>query len=944
MRYVLPFVFAFVVCVVRASPIFFSPVVRNYTVPDYGAGAQNWAVSQDKRGVMYFGNSKGLLEFDGNTWTLYQLPTEGVVRSVYVAEDGKIYVGSYEEFGYFEPSSDGTDLEYRSLKSEMSDFDFHNDEIWTICPVDGKILFHSFNSLFFYDGETVSGIRLNKLLLNLFKVGDVVYQQQMRSGLAVFKEGQVQETISYQTLHKNEIKAVFPYMDGNLLLFMQNGTAWVWTGSRLRKQSLECEEELKRYIVNHVVLTKDSCYVVGTISGGIYALGKNGRLLWKVNTDNGLSNNTVLGLYCDTDNNIWASLDDGIAYIQSNSLVYCYEPKYRKIGMVYDVLVTNENAYIASNQGLYSSKGEDVELMNGLEEQAWFVKREDGQIFCGHNKGTFQLSGQQAELISKAAGSMCLSEMEIEGRQYLLGGTYSHLNLYEKNIAGQWRFVRQLDDFSQMAWKIEVDHRGNVWVEHLRKGLYRFRISSDLNSVENVRRYMTLGNISNSRFTLFKINGRVVFSNGQQFYTYEDINDTIVPYKTMNEQLAELEGIHSVSYAKDNMYWFVGNRMAYLVNCDMNEFRVLRRIPFSLFGNDLMEERATAVYDPERCCSYLCLNNAVARIQDDSVELYTNPSCKEIWISAMTAENAAGEECCLPVQEYNELDFDWNSVCFSLSYPAYNDYVYQVRYKLEGFTGQWQEGKRMLEARYFRLPPGKYTFCAEVYNEKGILSSVKLPFVILRPWYTSYGFITVYVILGLLLLFLSLYTVYHVVKRKKERVIAQQQMLHQVKMELQEKRIVALENEQLKADLRFKSKELAERVMTNIAHQKVLASLKSEIQQLRLAGQYTRKNLDRLLSMVNNNLVSSEDNWNTFQSNFDRIHENFFRNLKAQYPELTSADLRLCALLRLNMPTKEIAQFLNISVRGVDAARYRLRKKFDLSSEDSLTDFIINFK
>ena len=81
-----------------------------------------------------------------------------------------------------------------------------------------------------------------------------------------------------------------------------------------------------------------------------------------------------------------------------------------------------------------------------------------------------------------------------------------------------------------------------------------------------------------------------------------------------------------------------------------------------------------------------------------------------------------------------------------------------------------------------------------------------------------------------------------------------------------------------------------------------------------------------------------------FQANFDRIHENFFRNLYQQYPDLTAGDLRFCALLRLIMPTKEIAKLLNISVRGVDAARYRLRKKFNLSQEDSLTDFMINFK
>ena len=156
--------------------------------------------------------------------------------------------------------------------------------------------------------------------------------------------------------------------------------------------------------------------------------------------------------------------------------------------------------------------------------------------------------------------------------------------------------------------------------------------------------------------------------------------------------------------------------------------------------------------------------------------------------------------------------------------------------------------------------------------------------------------------------------------------------------------IMELEKEQLEADLRFKSKELSGVVMTNIAHQEFLNSLKEELQQQKLSGQYTRKNLDKLLSMINQNMVSDEENWNMFQSNFDRIHENFFRNLKEKFPDLTSGDLRLCALLRLNLPTKEIAKLMNISVRGVDAARYRLRKKLGLPPESSLTDFMIAFK
>ena len=538
-----------------------------------------------------------------------------------------------------------------------------------------------------------------------------------------------------------------------------------------------------------------------------------------------------------------------------------------------------------------------------------------------------------------------MREIYHEGRPLLLQGTYTFLNLYKENASGIWSFLNSLGGFTHMVRGIEMDHRGNIWVKHLRKGLFRLRISPDLKRVEALKMYMELGDVKDGNFSLFKINGRVVFSNGKAFYTYEDMTDSIIPYEVMNEQLPELKGINDVSHAGGNMYWFVSGRMAYLVKCEMNVFQIEHRIPFSLFEGLSIEERAAMVYDKGSKSSYLCLNNAIARIDADSSLLYKSSVKRSLWVSGITVEAEwTGKKKQLSVQEENKIEAEFSTVCFSLCYPVYNNYTYKVRYKLEGLNDQWVDNERSLEKKYTRLPFGSYVFKAEVYDGNQILASTTLPFVILRPWYLSYWAISGYVLAGLILLLLLQYIVYQSVKKKKDRVIEQQRIAHQAEIEQQEKKIIELEKEQLEADLRFKSKELSGVVMTNIAHQEFLNSLKEEIQQQKLSGQYTRKNLDKLLALVNNNIVSDEENWNMFQANFDRIHENFFRNLKQQYPDLTSGDLRFCALLRLNLPTKEIAKLLNISIRGVDAARYRLRKKFNLPQEDSLTDFMINFK
>ncbi len=927
----------------QASPIPFSPIVRSYSVSDYNAGIQNWSIAQDERGVMYFGNNNGLLEFDGSAWRLYELPTKGIVRAIYISKDGRIYVGSYEEFGYFVRTPYNT-LEYHSLKDEVKDFTFHNDEIWNIVCVQGEIVFQSFGSLFFYNGNSVEGTRMKSLPLNLFQVGNTFYSQRINGGLCVFSDRKMEELIPRKAFGNSDVLAGLPYDDAVLMLTRNQG-GFLYRDGRVEKWETECDDVFRKHTINRAVMTKDSCYVVGTISDGIYALDKKGKLIWKVNTDNKLQNNTVLKLYCDDDNNIWTALDEGIAYIHNNSLIYYYEPPFRKIGMVYDVLVRENEAYIASNQGLYWLKDGKAELVPGLEEQAWFVDEWGKQIFCGHNKGTFLISGLKSKQVADAKGGMCMEKIELKEQSFLLEGTYALLNLYTETASGEYYFTRSLRGFSHMIRHIEVDHQGNIWAKHLRNGLYRFRIDPDMKLVKDVRKYESLGEVEGGSFTLFKINGRVVFSNGEYFYTYEDMTDSIVPYETMNEQLAELREIKTVSRASGDRYWFVGDRTVYLVKCAINTFDIELRIPYSLFDGLAVEERGSVAYDKRNNHSYLCLNNAIARIETDSSSLYKSRVKRSLWISGMRAiDEFSGERKTLVAQPGVRVESEFNTVSFTLCYPVYSDYTYKVRYKLDGYSEQWVPSGRSLQKMYARLPYGNYIFQAEIYNTDRVLASVELPFEILSPWYLSYWAVGSYILAGLCLLALLQYLVYRFVKKKKDRVIERQRVAHQAELERQEKKIVELEKEQLEADLRFKSKELSSVVMTNIAHQEFLNSLKEEIQRQKLSGQYGRKNLDKLLTLVNSNIVSDKENWTMFQANFDRIHENFFRNLKLQYTDLTSGDLRFCALLRLNMPTKEISKLLNISTRGVDAARYRLRKKFNLLPEESLTDFLINFK
>ena len=100
--------------------------------------------------------------------------------------------------------------------------------------------------------------------------------------------------------------------------------------------------------------------------------------------------------------------------------------------------------------------------------------------------------------------------------------------------------------------------------------------------------------------------------------------------------------------------------------------------------------------------------------------------------------------------------------------------------------------------------------------------------------------------------------------------------------------------------------------------------------------------LNPLKKVVESNYQIDKE-WDDFKLRFEEVHSGFFEQLKATFPELSNSDLRLCALLRLNMTMKEAAKILGISVDSVKTSRYRLRKKLNLETDDNLNDFIMQF-
>jgi DNA-binding CsgD family transcriptional regulator len=179
------------------------------------------------------------------------------------------------------------------------------------------------------------------------------------------------------------------------------------------------------------------------------------------------------------------------------------------------------------------------------------------------------------------------------------------------------------------------------------------------------------------------------------------------------------------------------------------------------------------------------------------------------------------------------------------------------------------------------------------------------------------------------------YTRYY--QKLSDKLIEENNMLLEIQELENERQLMSIKNEQLSQDVDVINRELAASTMSLNSKNELLAFIKEDLKN---TSESDSRGIKSVISTINKN-ISKDDSWNVFQEAFDNTDKDFLKKMKQAHPSLTPNDLKLCAYLRLNLSSKEIAPLLNISVRSVEIKRYRLRKKIDLPHEQGLVEYIL---
>ncbi|RPE00936.1 regulator [Aureibaculum marinum] len=924
------------------------PKIKNFTKKDYNAGTQNWQIDQDTIGNFYFANNNGLLQFDGNSWELYKIPNSLNIRSVkYDEKSGRIYVGGYNQFGYFEPDRMGK-LRYNSLVSLIDEKE--TDFVWKIHVLNDEVIFQSFHKLYVLNNNEIEIIDAPGKFQFSFLVGDKLLIQDIKYGIFELDNGKLSLLEGTDFFNTTEIWGIFSLSNTTFLFASLEKGLFTYTNEKVQPWETEANEFIKKNSSLGGVMIKNEFIVLNTVLDGAIICDMNGTIVQHLDLDRGIQNNTVLNSYIDNNDNLWLGLDNGISHIKINSPI-TYFGSSHNLSTVYSSVIHKGYLYVATNQGLFyrlleSPFTEDTfKLVEGTTAQTWNIQVIEDALICANNRGAMLIKNNKVQKILDPIGYFGF--IQIPNRpNFFIGANYGGFAVFEKTYSGLI-YKNQIDGFDKSS--NEFEHDGTfLW---LRKdnNLYQMSLTESLDAFISVKKITRLSDTINGINSLQTINGEVYFQANNHFYTYSKAQDRFFEDKKLSSYFDEIAPVNSlIEDVKGNIWYMFDESLGVLLKNDNRSYTKVIE-PFSnLKGNLVSNYLSVDIFDSK---------NVFIGLIDGLAHYDTTISMKNIkpkaFIRNFIYENDTIIQGNAKHQSFEiKIPFRSNNVQFSFSSPEYdNGEPSMYSYKLEPFDNDWSPWSEISIKEYTNLMEEDYTMHVRVKNSYGNISKVtKFNFSILPPWYRHYLAYLLYLVL-LLIGFYFLNSWMKLKIRKDKYYETLEQRKHYLEKEAKikseqyklEKEIEKLNRERLQTRLLAKDKELVNNSLQVVKKNKILNGIIEKLTKLE-RGTMSSETKSQLNNLKNSILkeINADHSWRDLEKHIKNVHFDFLKRLQDKYENITPRELDLSTYLLINMSTKEIAEVMNISKGGVELARYRLRKKLGLSRKESLTAFLMN--
>lgn len=938
-----------------------TPPVLNFPKKVFQGGPQTWDIDCDAQGILWFANNQGLLEYDGAHWRIYPLPNSTIARSVRT-NGCQVFVGGQDEMGFFRPDARGI-LQYHSLTHFLPDSLRHFGDVWDVeISEDGRgVYYRADHYLFQWDGSMLRvEMKDPKGLLFLGKWQKKVLIQDSKKHFWTEAGSHLVPHPSMPPFEQGGIiSGIAEWTTDTLLITTIKDGIFAFDGHRFQPWRTNCDDFLREQRIMCAVRLPNGQLALGTALDGVLTIDRWHRSQRHIDKKHGLQNNTVLSLAVTAQGNVWMGLDNGIDYAALDAAFSVFYPDGEQQGTGYAIQQHEGQLYFGTNTGLFAL---DWQRYYSLQQRERFVRvrSADGQVWSlnaighdllmGHHEGAFRIRKLQAERIASPQGIWKFLPLSPD---VLIAGYYEGLLSFRKE-GDAWKMDGKYADFSESSRLLAMKDTV-IWMAHPYRGVYRivpYPARHTLSVAFMGRAQQLPSDLGNQ---LFQLQQQILFTGSKGVFQYDPVRGIFVSDSSFIQIFGSDVPVYYLSQDKNGHIWYqtaqetgvllieAGTLKKKVVRVPIPELK--KRLtngfqciyPVDSHNVFVATDQGFLHFDLAKYRSGL---NAPLRITLHEVRLTADKD------SVVYGGHAVDTVPFLQfLRQHSTLSFHYAS-------PDDPDGTQDVRYAywLEG-SGQakWSEWRTDNKVSFDQLSAGNYVFKLKACNQYGVESRVIcFRFRIVPPWYADPLAYVFYALLFMGAFFWLQMRQHRRFEREKQTLQDQhrhREAEHQQEVLRSEAVITQLQEEKLRAEIEHKTEELASMAMHLVQKNAILQSMQESLERLKKKLANTpeiEKEIARIARMIGNDLNLDED-WTHFSQNFDQVHRDFLKRLGEKYPTLSPSDYKLCAYLRLNLTSKEIATLMNISLRGVETGRYRLRKRLHLGTEVNLTEFLMQF-
>ena len=918
-----------------------APFIMSFNISELGVRNVE-QLKQAQNGLYYMATSTGLLETDGVNHFLYKKGKLTNLSSIYIDSNKLIYSAGIGGFGRWVKNEYGR-FEYTSLHYVApTKEDYLQPTFDNIVTHENYVVFKSQDQLFFFnptDGN-ITTLKAPEYYKNIFKTSSHLFFCDFQGGVYTI-EGDKETLFADFKQTNSELVNVFEIAKNDFIFIFKNGQVW-----SKKEATTKNVANLKSIVINTVIRNKNEELVIGTNQNGIYVFDKLLRIVKTIAASDGLKSNYVKRLYEDDQENIWAISDKEIHNIKQNDVVH-YIKESKNQGQSHGFILHNNLFLNATNQGLFStdisSKNSRSLLVKNSQGVNWHIENIDGTIFVGHEKGIYTYKRDNSLKLLHAVNGVWNFKQHKSRKDLIYCGTYNGILILKKKN-GKWSFYKRLDGFYDSSRFIEFDNN-DLWVCHPAKGFFKLGLSDNF---ENITSFEFLKNFNSDDELFynyfFKLNDALIFYNPEGFYKYDDTDKAFYKSSAVTEIF---EGISDLSFVKqlDNSLWFSTNKYIGLFDFELRKSTFFKNKKTKTLGDFSKFTRLNQNYVLFNSEDQVFVFNEEAIAQHGRGSVVQKPLIKTVKFVGIndTIQHS--------IDHGNIKSFPYanNSLSIQAQLPKYlGSSTHVVEYKVND-EGKWLEADNNLVIKVNGLETNSYEVFIRTSDQMGSFSEeMVIPFKIKPKWYLSGAAFSMYALItmGLFLIVTVRQQINN--KNKSERLIKKEKRKQKEKinkLELQklkdEKTLLALEQDKLQLEIKNRNQELAFSTYTNIKKNDLLINLKNHIFKLNDVKKEKELSpkMSSIVKRIDVELKESYD-WVKFEFHFKKSNPDFFIKLNDLHPHLTPNDIRICAFIKLNIPTKQMASLLNINPKSLEMTRYRLRKKLALADRTNLYSYI----